>query len=103
MTRVSGVITGAALIMIAVFGSFVPGGQRLLQEIGMGFAVAVALDAFLIRFALVPALMYILGDWNWRMPSWLNWMPRVHVESAGPRDHDSDGTPPGEVLVPGDR
>jgi RND superfamily putative drug exporter len=82
MTRVSGVITGAAVIMIAVFGSFVPGGQRLLQEIGTGFAVAVALDAFLIRFALVPALMYILGDWNWRLPRWLNWLPRLHVESA---------------------
>lgn len=83
MTRVSSVITGAAVIMIAVFASFVAGGLRLLQEIGTGFAVAVALDAFLIRFALVPALMYILGDWNWRLPGWLNWLPRLHVESAG--------------------
>lgn len=95
MIRVSGVITGAALIMIAVFGSFVPGGQRLLQEIGTGFAVAVALDAFLIRFALVPALMYILGDWNWRLPSWLGWLPHVHVESGRPdeaasRDESTD-------------
>jgi RND superfamily putative drug exporter len=91
MTRVSGVITGAAVIMIAVFGSFVPGGQRLLQEIGSGFAVAVALDAFLIRFALVPALMYILGDWNWRLPRWLNWLPRLHAESAEAR---TQGPPP---------
>lgn len=91
MTRVSGVITGAAVIMIAVFGSFVPGGQRLLQEIGTGFAVAVALDAFLIRFALVPALMYILGDWNWRLPRWLNWLPRLHVESA---EAETQGPPP---------
>jgi putative drug exporter of the RND superfamily len=82
MTRVSGIITGAAVIMIAVFGSFVAGGQLLLQEIGTGFAVAVALDAFLIRFALVPALMYILGDWNWRLPSRLNWLPTLHVETA---------------------
>ncbi|MGH3164731.1 MAG: MMPL family transporter, partial [Trebonia sp.] len=79
MTRASGVITGAAIIMIAVFGSFVAGGQRLLQEIGTGFAAAVALDAFLIRFALVPALMYILGDRNWRLPAWLNWLPRLLV------------------------
>jgi RND superfamily putative drug exporter len=91
MTRVSGVITGAAVIMIAVFGSFVPGGQRLLQEIGTGFAVAVALDAFLIRFALVPALMYILGDSNWRLPRWLNWLPRLHVESA---ETEAQGPPP---------
>jgi RND superfamily putative drug exporter len=81
-SRVSSIITGAAIIMIAVFGSFVVGGQRLLQEIGTGFAVAVALDAFLIRFTLVPALMYILGDRNWQLPAWLRWLPRVHMESA---------------------
>jgi putative drug exporter of the RND superfamily len=80
MGRVSGIITGAAFIMIAVFGSFVLGGQRFLQEIGVGLAVAVALDAFLIRFILVPAVMYILGDLNWAFPRWLTWLPRVHVE-----------------------
>jgi RND superfamily putative drug exporter len=103
MTRVSGVITGAAVIMIAVFASFVVGGLRLLQEIGTGFAVAVALDAFLIRFALVPALMYILGDRNWRLPAWLNWLPRLHVESAG---NETQGPPPeprGTALVSGER
>jgi RND superfamily putative drug exporter len=80
ISRVSGIITGAAIIMIAVFGSFVVGGQRLLQEFGVGFAVAVALDAFLIRFTLVPAVMYILGDRNWQLPRWLNWLPRVGIE-----------------------
>jgi putative drug exporter of the RND superfamily len=79
ISRVSGIITGA-VIMIAVFGSFVVGGQRLLQEIGTGFAVAVALDAFLIRFILVPALMYILGDRNWQLPARLTWLPRIHIE-----------------------
>jgi putative drug exporter of the RND superfamily len=85
ISRVSGVITGAAIIMIAVFGSFVLGGLQLLEEFGTGFAVAVALDAFLIRFALVPALMYILGDRNWQLPAWLSWLPRVpglHADSA---------------------
>jgi RND superfamily putative drug exporter len=82
ISRVSGIITGAAIIMIAVFSSFVLGGQRLLQEFGTGFAVAVALDAFLIRFVLVPALMYILGDRNWQLPTWLDWLPRVHIEPA---------------------
>jgi putative drug exporter of the RND superfamily len=80
VSRVSGVITGAAIIMIAVFSSFVLGGLRLLQEFGTGFAVAVALDAFLIRFALLPAVMYILGDRNWRLPTQLQWLPRVHIE-----------------------
>jgi RND superfamily putative drug exporter len=82
ISRVSGVITGAAIIMIAVFGSFTLSGLRVLQEFGVGFAVAVALDAFLIRFALVPALMYILGDRNWRLPTWLGWLPRVRIEPA---------------------
>jgi RND superfamily putative drug exporter len=103
MTQVSGVITGAAVIMIAVFASFIVGGLRLLQEIGTGFAVAVALDAFLIRFALVPALMYILGDWNWRLPAWLNWLPRLHVEATGT---ETQGPPPGPrstALAPGER
>jgi hypothetical protein len=45
-------------------------------------ATSVALDAFLIRFALAPALMYILGDRNWALPAWLGWLPRVHMESA---------------------
>jgi RND superfamily putative drug exporter len=82
ISRVSGIITGAAIIMIAVFSSFVLGGLRVLQEFGTGFAVAVALDAFLIRFVLVPALMYILGDRNWQLPAWLAWLPRVHIEPA---------------------
>jgi putative drug exporter of the RND superfamily len=81
ISRVSGIITGAAIIMIAVFGSFVLGGLQLLQEFGVAFAVAVALDAFLIRFALVPAVMYILGDRNWRLPAWLGWLPRVQTDS----------------------
>ena len=103
MTRVSGVITGAAVIMIAVFGSFVVGGLRLLQEIGTGFAVAVALDAFLIRFALVPALMYILGDWNWRLPAWLNWLPRLHVESAETETQGPPPAPRGTALASDER
>jgi RND superfamily putative drug exporter len=89
MGRVSGIITGAAFIMIAVFGSFVLGGQRFLQEIGVGLAAAVALDAFLIRFIAVPAIMYILGDRNWRLPRWLGWLPRIHIEPEQPTE-----TPP---------
>ncbi|NUT21809.1 MAG: MMPL family transporter [Hamadaea sp.] len=83
MGRVSGIITGAAVIMIAVFGSFVLSGQRFLGEIGVGLAVAVALDAFLIRFTVVPAIMFILGDANWWLPRRLSRrLPRVHLEPA---------------------
>ncbi|MGW0665107.1 MMPL family transporter [Streptodolium elevatio] len=80
MGRVNGVITGAAVIMIAVFGSFALGGELLFQQIGIGFAVAVALDAFLLRFVLVPAVMHILGDRNWRLPRQLIRLPRIHLE-----------------------
>jgi RND superfamily putative drug exporter len=74
----------SAIIMVAVFASFILGGQRLLAEIGVGLAVAVALDAFLIRFVLVPAVMYILGPLNWRLPGWLRWLPTVHAEPDAP-------------------
>lgn len=94
MGRVSGIITGAAIIMIAVFSSFVLGGQRFLAEIGVGLAVAVALDAFLIRFMLVPAVMYILGDWNWRMPRRLAWLPRVHIEPEESAETTPSATDP---------
>lgn len=83
MGRVSGVITGAAVIMIAVFGAFALGGQLLFQQIGIGFAAAVALDAFLLRFLLVPAVMYILGERNWTLPRWLRRLPHLHIEAEG--------------------
>lgn len=86
MGRVSGIITSAAVIMIAVFGSFMLSGQRFLGEIGVGLAVAVALDAFLVRFILVPAIMYILGDRNWRLPRRLRWLPRMHIEPEEPAE-----------------
>jgi putative drug exporter of the RND superfamily len=84
MGRVSGIITGAAVIMIAVFGSFMLGGQRFLGEIGLGLAVAVALDAFLIRFTVVPAIMFVLGDLNWWLPRRLGRLPRVQLEPGEP-------------------
>ncbi|HEX3650746.1 MAG TPA: MMPL family transporter, partial [Pseudonocardiaceae bacterium] len=90
MGRVSGVITGAAVIMVAVFGSFALGGQVLLQQIGVGFAVAVALDAFLLRFVLVPAVMYILGQKNWYLPRRLGWLPQVHIEPTDTRASEMD-------------
>jgi putative drug exporter of the RND superfamily len=77
------VITAAALIMIFVFASFVFGGQRVIEEVGIGFASAVLLDAFVIRTVLVPALMHLFGGANWWLPGWLDRiLPRVHVESS---------------------
>ena len=67
-------ISSAALIMTAVFGVFVLTGVPSIKELGLGCAVAIALDATLVRLILVPAAMKLMGDWNWWMPSWLDRM-----------------------------
>jgi RND superfamily putative drug exporter len=75
------VITAAALIMVFVFGSFVLGYDRDLKLFGLGLAVAVFIDATIVRMVLVPATMELLGDRNWWIPAWLNrLLPKIDVE-----------------------
>jgi uncharacterized membrane protein YdfJ with MMPL/SSD domain len=74
-------ITGAALIIIAVFAGFARGDLVQFQQMGFGIAVSLFLDATLIRSVLVPASMKLLGRWNWYLPRWLEWLPNVHVEA----------------------
>ena len=75
------VITAAAVIMIFVFGAFVLQGERVIAEFGIGLAVAVAIDAFLLRTVLVPALMHLFGPNNWWLPGWLDRiLPHLSVE-----------------------
>jgi RND superfamily putative drug exporter len=76
-------ITGAALIIVAVFAGFAAGDLVMFQQMGFGVAVSLLLDATLIRSVLVPAAMTLLGPWNWYLPSWLEWLPRISVEGAG--------------------
>ena len=73
-------ITGAALIIIAVFGGFAAGDLVMFQQMGFGVAVALLVDATIVRCVLVPASMKLLGERNWYLPSWLSWLPDVHVE-----------------------
>jgi RND superfamily putative drug exporter len=73
-------ITGAAAVMVAVFSGFAAGSLVGLQQMGFGLAVAVALDATLVRSVLVPATMKLLGNRNWYLPSWLAWLPNTHLE-----------------------
>ena len=75
-------ITGAAAIMVAVFAGFAAGPLVGLQQMGFGLAVAVALDATIVRTVLVPATMKLLGNRNWYLPSWLEWLPEVHIEGV---------------------
>ena len=74
-------ITGAALIIIAVFVGFSTGDLVMFQQMGFGVAVALLLDATIVRAVLVPAAMKLLGTWNWYLPSWLEWLPQLRVES----------------------
>jgi RND superfamily putative drug exporter len=86
------IITGAALIMVAVFGGFALGDLAGLQQMGFGLAIAIFVDAFVVRTILVPSTMKILGKWNWYLPGWLEWMPKFSFE-AGP------GEPPAAEPV----
>ena len=75
----AGVVTSAALVMVLVFSVFITLSFDLLKQFGVGLAAAVLIDATIIRGVLLPASMKLLGDWNWYLPSWLEWLPRVAV------------------------
>ena len=85
-------ITGAALIIIAVFAGFAAGDLVMFQQMGFGVAVALLIDATIVRCVLVPASMKLLGDHNWYLPSWLNWLPDVHVEGHASKLPKKPGT-----------
>ena len=76
----AGQITSAALIMVGGFGAFATSRILGLQQFGLGLAVAVLIDATVIRVILLPASMKLLGDSNWYLPKWLDWLPRVAPE-----------------------
>jgi RND superfamily putative drug exporter len=78
----SGTITSAASIMVVVFSVFVTFKFVFIQQLGLGLAVAVFIDATLIRSVLLPATMTLLGDWNWWLPRWLGWLPHVTIEGT---------------------
>ena len=75
-------ITGAALIMVAVFWGCFTGSLIGLQQMGFGLGMAILLDATIVRCVMIPASMKFLGKWNWYLPSWLEWVPNVRFEPA---------------------
>ncbi|MFE1117821.1 MMPL family transporter [Streptomyces rochei] len=88
------VIAVAATIMFCVFAAFAGGGMRLIAEFGVGLAVAVLLDAFVVRMMLVPALMHLTGTANWWLPRWLDRrLPHVSVEGDSSSDHTGPPAP----------
>ena len=84
------IITGAALIIVAVFLGFAMGDLIMFQQMGFGVAIALLIDATVIRSVILPSAMKLLGRWNWYLPSWLEWLPRLETEGPAPA---VDGTP----------
>jgi uncharacterized membrane protein YdfJ with MMPL/SSD domain len=98
----AGVVTSAAIVMISVFAIFATLSLLIFKQLGVGLAVAVLIDATIIRGVLLPATMKLLGDWNWYLPKWLEWMPHV-----GPGDGadlpPGVEEPPASADEPGER
>jgi RND superfamily putative drug exporter len=90
------IITGAAAIMMVVFAGFATSSMVEMQQVGFGLAVAVLIDATIVRSVLVPASMEMLGSRNWYLPAWLEWLPRINVEGGVEAETDARPT----VKVP---
>ncbi len=82
ITRTAPSVTSAAAVMVAVFGIFATLTLLQFKQMGLGLAIAIAVDATVVRAVLLPATMKLLGDWNWYLPRWLEWLPR---EGSGSR------------------
>ena len=80
ITITAGTVTSAAAIMVCVFGAFFTIQLAIIQQLGVGLAVAILIDATLVRSLLLPSLMKLLGEWNWWMPRFLRWIPRITIE-----------------------
>ena len=88
------IITGAALIIVAVFSGFARGDLVMFQQMGFGVAISLLIDATVIRSVVLPSAMVLLGDRNWYLPSWLEWLPHLQVEGhvqAEPEPRQSAG------------
>ena len=80
----AGVVTAAAIVMVAVFGIFATLQFIDMKQFGVGLATAILIDATLVRGVLLPATMKLLGDWNWYLPRWLEWLPRGPALEGSP-------------------
>src|SRR5689334_8601316 len=82
----AGTVTSAAIVMVAVFGIFATLSYLDFKMMGVGLATAILIDATIVRAVLLPATMKLLGDWNWYLPRWLEWLPRIgdHEGHAAP-------------------
>jgi RND superfamily putative drug exporter len=92
LRRTAGPVTSAAIVMVAVFSIFATLSMLEFKQMGVGLAAAVLIDATIVRGVLVPATMKLLGKWNWYLPAWLEWLPRINLEGTpAPVEPASDG------------
>ncbi len=99
----AGVVTSAALVMFGVFSIFATLQFMFLKEFGVGLAIAVLVDATIVRAVLLPATMKLLGDWNWYLPKWLEWLPQLsHGDSHEPTATETPVALPRAIPQPAD-
>jgi uncharacterized membrane protein YdfJ with MMPL/SSD domain len=89
----AGVVTAAAIVMVGVFGIFATLQFIDMKQFGVGLATAVLIDATLVRGVLLPATMKLLGNWNWYLPSWLEWLPKGPALEGSPEPHEPERAP----------
>ncbi|HVU78776.1 MAG TPA: MMPL family transporter, partial [Gaiellaceae bacterium] len=82
--RTASTVTSAAIVMVAVFAIFVSLHTLDIKQMGFGLASAILIDATVVRAVLLPAAMKLLGDWNWYLPSWLEWLPKIGLHEEAP-------------------
>ena len=80
ISTTAGVVTSAAIVMVCVFSVFATLSMLIFKQFGVGLAAAILIDATLIRAVLLPASMKLLGDWNWYLPKWLEWLPHLEYD-----------------------
>ena len=90
----AGVVTSAAIVMVGAFAIFATMPILDMKEMGIGLAAAVLIDATIVRAVLLPATMRLLGDWNWYLPKWLEWLPRLEHETRAPEAAPEAGPAP---------
>jgi uncharacterized membrane protein YdfJ with MMPL/SSD domain len=78
----AGVVTSAAIVMVAVFAVFIALSMLFFKQFGVGLAAAILIDATIVRGVLLPASMKLLGEWNWYVPRWLEWLPRLEPSDS---------------------
>jgi RND superfamily putative drug exporter len=95
----AGVVTSAAIVMVAVFAIFATLSWPFFKQFGIGLAAAILIDATIVRAVLLPASMKLLGDWNWYLPSWLQWLPRLEHGEPAPEVEPAPEIQPGPVSA----